>query len=113
MKQSSSPIIQMSPTVSRRTLAAGAEMSQMIVNLKGGSVLPVHTHVNEQIIHIISGKLKLTVDGVLHEINAGESRLLKSNVPHGAAVDVDTVVLDTFSPPREDLLKADREAMGN
>jgi quercetin dioxygenase-like cupin family protein len=101
----------MSPTVARKTLAAGEGMSQMIVKLKGGSVLPAHAHVNEQIVHVISGKLKLTVDGVLNEINPGESLLLKSNVPHGAAVDVDTVVLDTFNPPREDLLKVDREAM--
>ena len=28
----------------------------------------------------------------------------------GVTVDVDTVVIDTFSPPREDLLKIDREA---
>jgi quercetin dioxygenase-like cupin family protein len=104
------PWIQMSPTVKRQTIAVGETMSQMVVHLKGGSVLPAHKHVNEQIAHVVSGRIRMSVDGVEHELNVGDSIILRSNVLHGVTVDVDSVVIDTFSPPREDLLKLDREA---
>jgi quercetin dioxygenase-like cupin family protein len=99
----------MSPTVKRQTLVSGEKMSQMVVHLQGGSVLPHHTHVNEQIVHVVSGRIRLNVDGVDHPLNPGDSLYLKSNVSHGVTVEVDSVVIDTFSPPREDLLKQDRE----
>jgi len=105
------PWIQISPTVKRQTIAAGETMSQMAVELKAGSVLPAHAHVNEQIIHLVSGKIRVNVDGVEHPVTAGDSLYLKSNVSHGVMVEVDSVVIDTFSPPREDLLKQDREEM--
>ena len=42
------------------------------------------------------------------DLGPGESICLASNVPHGAEALEDTVVADTFSPPREDLLEQDR-----
>lgn len=98
------------PGVHRRTIAAGKSMHQVYVRLDAGSSLPEHAHVHEQIACCIAGLLRLTLNGVRHEIHPGESILIPSNVPHSAAVDVDTIVIDTFSPPREDMLAQDRES---
>ena len=60
--------------------------------------------------HILEGQMNLIVSGVPHELKGGESFYLASNVPHGVETILDTMVLDTFSPPRADYLALDQQA---
>jgi quercetin dioxygenase-like cupin family protein len=53
--------------------------------------------------------MKLIVDGTPHELKAGESHYLASNIPHGVETLEETRVLDTFSPPRDEYLVIDEE----
>lgn len=99
----------MQPGIQRRTLASGEHLMQMMVTLAAGSTLPVHTHQNEQMAHVISGRLILTLDGTSHECGPGETLAIPGGVPHSAEAREDTVVLDTFSPPRFDLLAEDEQ----
>lgn len=104
------PWIEIAPGIRRRTITAGASMYQMRAELKTSSRLPEHQHPQEQIAHVLSGRMRLIVAGVAHELSAGEACYIASNVPHGVETIVDTLVLDTFSPPREDYLALDRAA---
>src|SRR5262245_59362805 len=99
--------IDIAPGVHRRTIASGDKMHQIYVRLDAGSTVPTHKHVHEQIAFCVSGNLLLTVDGVLHDLKPGQCCLIPSNVPHSADVKVNTIVIDTFSPPREDMLSQD------
>ena len=101
--------IDIAPGVHRRTIASGERLHQVYVRLDAGSSVPLHTHVHEQIAFCISGNLKLTVDGKLHDLKPGMAAIIASNVPHSANVEVDTIVIDTFSPPREDMLAQDEK----
>ena len=101
--------IDIAPGVHRRTVAAGQKIHQVYVKLDAGSTVPMHKHVHEQIAFCVSGNLLLTIDGKLHDMKPGDSAMIQSNVPHMASVKVDTIVVDTFSPPREDMLKQDAE----
>jgi quercetin dioxygenase-like cupin family protein len=74
--------------------------------------MPAHQHTQEQIVHILEGKMRLIVDGVPHELSKGDSFYLASNIPHGVETLVDTRVLDTFSPPRDDYLAMDEKLRG-
>ena len=102
--------IEICPGIRRRTHAHGRTMYQMMAQLAAGSRMPAHSHPQEQIVHILSGRMKLVVDGVAHELKTGDSFYLASNVPHGVETMEETTVLDTFSPPREDLLAMDAQA---
>jgi quercetin dioxygenase-like cupin family protein len=82
-------------------------MYQMIAELDAGSIMPAHQHPQEQIVHILSGRMKLIVDGKPHELKAGDSFYLASNIPHGVETIEPTRVLDTFSPPRDEYLVLD------
>jgi quercetin dioxygenase-like cupin family protein len=104
------PWIEIVPGIRRRTVTYGPTMYQMIAKLDAGSLMPEHKHPQEQIVHILEGRMKLIVSGVPHELKGGESFYLASNVPHGVETIVDTMVLDTFSPPREDYLALDQQA---
>ena len=102
--------IDMVAGVKRRTLVSGETMHQMHVSLQAGSHLPEHRHPHEQIIHVIEGHIRVTVGDVAREVAAGESFYLASNVSHAVDALKTTLVLDTFSPPRDDLLAQDRGA---
>lgn len=104
------PEIEICPGITRRTVANGKTMYQMIATLTAGSHMPAHQHNQEQIVHILTGKMRLIVDGVPHELSPGDSFYLASNIPHGVETIVDTRVLDTFSPPRDDYLAIDAKA---
>jgi quercetin dioxygenase-like cupin family protein len=104
------PEIEICPGITRRTIANGKTMYQMIAKLAAGSRMPAHQHTQEQIVHIIEGKMRLIVDGVPHELSPGDSFYLASGIPHGVETIVDTRVLDTFSPPRDDYLAIDEKA---
>ena len=101
--------IEMTKGVRRRTLASGTAMMQMVVEFEAGTRLPEHQHPHEQMAHVLTGALRFTVDGETRDVRAGESIYLAPNVPHGAEALERSVVVDTFSPPREDLLAQDRK----
>jgi quercetin dioxygenase-like cupin family protein len=104
------PWIEICPGIKRRTHAHGRTMYQMIAELEAGSRMPEHTHIQEQLVHILSGRMKLIVEGVPHELKPGDSYYLASNVPHGVETLENTRVLDTFSPPRDEYLAIDEKA---
>ena len=106
------PWIEIAPGIWRRTITSGTSMYQMKARLDAGSRMPEHKHPQEQIVHILEGRMRLIVSGVPHELKGGESFYLASNVPHGVEVMLPTRVLDTFSPPRDDYLALDKQALG-
>jgi quercetin dioxygenase-like cupin family protein len=47
------PSIEICPGITRRTVANGKTMYQMIATLAAGSRMPEHRHPQEQIVHIL------------------------------------------------------------
>jgi len=72
------------------------------VLIKKGSIVPEHHHKQEQITFIVDGQLDMIIDGEPHSLTAGMFHTIPSNVPHSAVAPTDCVVIDTFSPVRED-----------
>ncbi len=104
------PQIEICPGITRRTVAHGEKMYQMLATLAAGSRMPEHQHAQEQVVHILEGRMRLIVEGVAHELATGDSYYLASNVPHGVETLEATRVLDTFSPPRDDYLAIDQKS---
>lgn len=65
-----------------------------------------HTHYHEQISYILSGSFKFTLNEEEHILKAGDSIYIGSNIPHSAeSLEDNSIVLDVFTPQREDFLK--------
>jgi unsaturated pyranuronate lyase len=77
------------------------------ITLEKGAVVPPHAHPNEQIATVLEGRLRFIVDGEEHIVGPGESVPLAADVPHEVEALEDSVVLDVFSPVREDWLRGD------
>ena len=101
--------IQLAPGVRRKTGAVGEKLMQVAVWFEKGAKVPEHAHVHEQIASVIAGKMRFTVAGKVQDVPAGSAVMLKSNVPHSAEALEECWLLDTFSPPREDMIAKDRE----
>jgi len=110
LMKNENPWIEICPGIKRQTIASGHTMYQMLALLDAGSKMPEHRHPQEQIVHILEGRMRLIVDGTPHELSTGDSFYLASNVPHGVETIESTRVLDTFSPPRDEYLAIDDEA---
>jgi quercetin dioxygenase-like cupin family protein len=62
-----------------------------------GCVFPVHQHPEEQITVVHSGEIEFTVDGEIVVLSAGQIAVIPGDVPHGARVTADAVVVtDNF-----------------
>lgn len=97
---------QLNPLLQRQFIV-GQDIMIARVLLKKGSVVPMHSHVNEQVTYILEGALKFTIDGRDIVVHAGEVLTIPSNMPHRAEAIEDTVDLDVFNPPRADWIKKD------
>jgi quercetin dioxygenase-like cupin family protein len=94
--------VEMLPGIRRRTLAYGDRLMATQFLINEGTRLPLHSHHHEQISYIVSGELEMSVGGQIHRLRPGDSLLLPGGMEHGALALRDVVVVDTFSPPREE-----------
>ena len=64
-----------------------------------------HTHPHEQITLVVKGKVKFVIEGEVTIVSPGDVLHFPSNNRHGATMlDEEVVLIDIFSPPREDFL---------
>jgi quercetin dioxygenase-like cupin family protein len=89
-----------------RRVIVGNRMMLAHVYLAKGSIVPRHSHENEQLTYILEGALRFWVGEDEKEIivRAGEVLVIPSNVPHKAEALEDTLDVDVFDPPRQDWL---------
>ncbi len=92
------------PGVRRRILQAQGRLMLMEVRFDAGAAGYEHNHVHEQISYCISGRFEYSLDGRPQALAAGESVYVPSNVRHGAKALEAGVLIDVFTPVREDLL---------
>jgi quercetin dioxygenase-like cupin family protein len=65
----------------------------------------VHTHPHEQITIVERGQVRFSIAGSDRVASAGDVLHFPSEIPHGATVlDQEVVLIDIFSPVREDFL---------
>src|SRR5260221_2046327 len=86
----------------RRVLADGDRMMVIEWRMNPGVLVPLHAHSHEQSGYVISGEMLFAIDGVEHAVKPGTGYSIAGNVPHSARFEQASVLIDTFSPPRED-----------
>lgn len=100
------PVEQMGPGLTRQMVTM-QHLTVARIHLAAGTVVPEHRHENEQVANVLEGSIRFVVDGEESVVGAGESLVLPSGVPHAATAITDAVILDVFSPRREDWLSGD------
>lgn len=94
---------QLNPLLDRQMITGDKIMLARVL-LKKGSLVPEHSHENEQVTYILDGALKFWIDGKEIVVRTGEVLCIPAHMPHKAEAVEDTVDLDVFYPPRQDWL---------
>ncbi len=100
------PVEQMNPLVTRQVIHASSITIARLGIAQGGAV-PTHHHVNEQVMNVISGSLKVILDGEEIVVHGGQTLVIPPDIPHSVEALEDTVAVDVFSPAREDWKRGD------
>jgi quercetin dioxygenase-like cupin family protein len=81
----------------------GQNLMLSYLEMDEGAVVPMHDHPHEQGGMLLKGRMELTIGDECRVVEAGSMFIIPPNTPHKAvAVDGPAVVLDVFSPVRED-----------
>jgi quercetin dioxygenase-like cupin family protein len=89
----------------RRVLSHGAGLMLVEFTFKAGIVAPMHSHPHEQVGYVVSGALELTMEGYgAQRLGPGASYYVPPGTMHGVTILEPTVLVDAFTPVREDFL---------
>jgi quercetin dioxygenase-like cupin family protein len=79
-------------------------MMMVEVTFLKGAVGAPHRHIHEQVSYIAAGGFEFTIEGEMHVVRQGDSVYIPSDAEHGCRALEDSVIVDIFTPQREDFL---------
>ena len=100
------PWQQMDEMVRRKIMSFDDRLMLVKVEFQAGGVGSLHQHPHTQITHIESGVFEVEINGEKKILNAGDGFYIPPNVLHGAVCIEAGVLIDVFSPMREDFFEA-------
>lgn len=92
------------PGVVRRVLAYSGDAVCVENSFETGGVGALHSHPHTQITYIVSGRYQFTVGDKTFEVKAGDTLLKRDGIIHGCVCLEKGVMVDFFTPMREDFI---------
>jgi quercetin dioxygenase-like cupin family protein len=89
--------------IKQKTLVYGQNTLMTEIKMLKGTRLPTHNHPHEQTGYLVAGRTRLFINDQVHDCRPGDSWSIPGNVKHGTFAIKDSVILEIFSPVREDL----------
>lgn len=80
----------------------GENMSIAFWNVEKDAEIPAHSHMHEQIMHVLEGTFEFTLDGETKIYEQGDLAIIPPYVVHGGKALTACRLLDVFSPVREE-----------
>ena len=90
--------------LTRKVLAYNDKLFVAEHQLSKGFNGALHSHPHEQLVYVIRGRLRITAAGESFEVTDGDTFLVRGGVQHAAAALEDSLVIDVFTPCREDYI---------
>jgi quercetin dioxygenase-like cupin family protein len=91
--------------IKRKIMAYDERLMVVKVAFETGGIGTVHQHHHTQITHVESGVFEVEIDGEKQMLKSGDVFFIPSNIWHGAVCMEAGVLIDVFSPMREDFIK--------
>ncbi|MCE5331778.1 MAG: cupin domain-containing protein [Bacteroidales bacterium] len=91
--------------ITRQIMGYDGQLMLVKVLFKKGAIGYVHEHFHSQSTYVVSGKFEVMINGETRILDAGDGFYIEPDIPHGAVCLEEGILIDTFSPMREDFLK--------
>lgn len=92
-------------SVERQIVGFDATVMMVNVRFKKGGIGPMHHHYHTQVTHIAAGKFEVTINNETKLLQKGDSFYVAPNIEHGVVCLEEGLLIDVFSPMREDFIK--------
>lgn len=92
--------------VKRRVLARGGSLMAVEVSFEKGAAGSIHSHPHEQVSYVLKGRFMYRLGDEERELAEGDSCFVRANLSHGVTALEEGVLLDVFTPQREDFLSS-------
>lgn len=96
------PQIEMREGVHRRTMGTTDEVMLCEFLLMAGAEVPSHSHPNDQVGYVVYGRLALTIGDQTQVMQQGDSYAIPGGIVHAGRAEVDSLIVEVFSPPRDE-----------
>lgn len=90
--------------VSRKFLGFDNQIMMVQVKFEKGALGAPHHHFHTQATYCAKGKFEFTIDGEKQVVNGGDGVYIEPNLLHDAVCLEEGILVDVFSPVREDFL---------
>lgn len=91
--------------VVRQIMGYDGQIMMVKVKFEKGAVGALHSHYHSQATYVQSGKFEFTVNGVTKIVEAGDALYKEPDVVHGCVCLEAGILIDCFTPMREEFLK--------
>jgi len=95
----------MAKGVRRKVMAYAEQIMLVRVEFENGGVGMVHNHSHVQVTNVESGVFEIEIGGEKKILKAGDAFYVPSNSLHGAVCIEAGVLVDVFSPMREEFIE--------
>jgi quercetin dioxygenase-like cupin family protein len=95
---------QIESKIHRKVMSFSKDIMLVKVAFEEGGVGTLHHHHHLQISYVASGAFEITIDGESKVLRAGDVYNVPKNAAHGAVCLEKGILIDVFSPMREDFV---------
>lgn len=91
--------------IRRQIMGYNETMMMVKVCFDQGATGYIHTHPHTQTTYVASGRFEVTINNEKCILSSGDGFFAEPNAPHGVHCLEAGILIDTFSPVREEFLK--------
>lgn len=96
--------VNIGPGLHRKIMGYDGQIMMVKFRFDEGAVGNPHTHYHSQTAYVVSGKFEVTIGEETKILSSGDGYYVSPNVLHGAKCIEAGIVVDVFSPIRNDFL---------
>jgi quercetin dioxygenase-like cupin family protein len=89
----------------RKIMSYDENMMMVKIIFEKGGIGKPHQHIHTQMSYVESGVFEVTIAGEIKTLKKGDAYYIPPNVMHGAVCKKAGVLIDMFTPMREDFVK--------
>jgi quercetin dioxygenase-like cupin family protein len=95
---------EVAPGLKRQIMGVDGKIMMVKVDFKVGAVGDLHEHHHSQVTYVESGEFEMTIGEEKKILKGGDAFYIPPHILHGCVCLKEGVLIDVFSPAREDFL---------
>lgn len=92
------------PGLKRQIMGYDGKIMLVKVDFQKGAIGQMHKHYHSQVTYVVSGEFEMTIGEEIKTLKGGDSFYIPPHIMHGCVCSSPGVLIDVFSPAREDFL---------